>query len=123
MKKLMLMLVVMLLCFGLCACGDSSKTDETGKSEEVKTEEKKTEDPYGLEEGEYIVLDVRELFAHSHYSEYRELGLVLLDESGNRTYVRLEDTYEDNDVFDNLLTVLEGDVVKYKNGEFTIQKK
>ena len=122
MKKLMLMLIVMLLCFGLCACGDSSKTDETGKSEEVKTEEKKKDDPYGLENGEYTVLEVRELFAHSHYSEYRELGLVLLDASGNRTYVRIEDAYEDNDAFDNLLTVLEGDVIKYKDGEFTIKK-
>ena len=121
MKKLMLMLVVLVLCFGLCACGEDSKNDKTQKSEEVKTEEKK-EDPYGLEDGEYTVLDVRELFAHSHYGEYRELGLVLLDASGNRTYVRIKDTYKDNDVFDNLLTVLEGDVITYEDGEFTIKK-
>ena len=76
-----------------------------------------------MKNGEYTVLDVRELFAHSHYSEYRELGLVLLDASGNRTYVRIEDkSYEENDVFDNLLTVLEGDVVTYEDGEFAIKK-
>ena len=99
---------------------DESVKESAAVEEEVELPE--TERRFGIKDGEYTVLEVRESYATKHSGPQQiSISLVLETSNGDRFYFRDEfvNSYKFPENVIDLLTLIEGDNVVIKDGEIT----
>lgn len=112
MKKITIMILLLSLIFTLCACG--KETNETDKAKENCNEDYinwEIENPENLENGNYIVLNVREHALKGQYYQKFYVILTLQDNNERFYYQYCSENETKDDYYISLAKLISGDIV------------